>query len=190
MLDFGLAKLKEAERRRDGRRPDPRADGVGRIVGTVAYMSPEQAEGTEVDQRSDIFSLGIMLYELATGERPFKGDTSLSVLSAVVKDTPRPVTEVNPGVPSAVARVIKTCLQKDPERRYQSAKDVRNELRTIKEELASGELAAPAIALALELDDHDGWASLPPEQDWRSSPWDMGLRTVASGAAVRAGLWR
>ena len=143
VLDFGLAKLREAEGLA-GELATQQATGEGRIVGTVAYMSPEQAEGRAVDQRTDIFSLGTMMYELATGQRPFQGDTSLSVLSAVLKDTPRPPVDLNPSLPSAVARVLKTCLQKDPDRRYQSAKDLRNELRTIKEELDSGELVRPA----------------------------------------------
>ena len=143
ILDFGLAKLREAESVA-AELPTQALTGEGKIVGTVAYMSPEQAEGRPVDHRSDIFSLGIMLYELATGQRPFQGDTSMSVLSAVLKDQPKPVTEVNPAVPPAFARVLKSCLQKDPERRYQSAKDLRNELQTLKEELESGELSRPA----------------------------------------------
>src|SRR3984893_14829162 len=97
VLDFGLAKLKDEQSAGDGVSAMATAPitGEGKIVGTVAYMSPEQAEGKAVDQRSDIFSLGILLYEMATGERPFKGETSLSVLSSILKDTPRPVTEIN-----------------------------------------------------------------------------------------------
>jgi Tol biopolymer transport system component len=145
ILDFGLAKLWESEAAASDL-PTQQLTGEGRIVGTVAYMSPEQAEGRPVDHRSDIFSLGVMLYELSTGRRPFQGDTSISVLSAVLKDQPRSANELNPSVPAAFARVLKTCLQKDPERRYQSAKDLRNELRTLKEELDSGELTRPAPA--------------------------------------------
>jgi serine/threonine protein kinase len=142
VLDFGLAKLRAPEEVA-AELPTQHVTGDGHIVGTVAYMSPEQAEAKPVDQRTDIFSLGTMLYELATGQRPFQGDTSMSVLSAVLKDTPRPAIELNPSLPPAFARVLRTCLQKDPDRRYQSAKDLRNELRTIKEELDSGELARP-----------------------------------------------
>ena len=144
ILDFGLAKLREAETDA-GELPTQQLTGEGKIVGTVAYMSPEQAEGKTVDHRSDIFSLGVMLYELATGERPFKGDTSISVLSAVLREQPKSASDLNPALPSAFARVLKTCLQKDPERRYQSAKDLRNELQTLKEELDSGELNRPAL---------------------------------------------
>ena len=78
--------------------------GEGRIVGTVAYMSPEQAEGRAVDERSDLFSLGIILSEMATGERPFKGDTNLSVLSSIIKDTPRLISDINRSLPREMGR--------------------------------------------------------------------------------------
>src|SRR5688572_4885663 len=147
ILDFGLAKLREPEGLASDQ-PTRQLTGEGRIVGTVSYMSPEQAEGRPVDHRTDIFSLGILLYEMATGQRPFQGETSMSVLSAVLKDQPRPATELNPSLPSAFSRILKTCLRKDPDRRFQSAKDVRNELETLREELDSGELNRPAMAVA------------------------------------------
>jgi serine/threonine protein kinase len=145
ILDFGLAKLREPGGLA-GDQPTRQLTGEGKIVGTVAYMSPEQAEGRPVDHRTDIFSLGVVLYEMATGQKPFQGETSLSVLSSVLKDQPRPATELNPSLPSAFARILKTCLRKDPDRRYQSVKDVRNELETLREELDSGELHRPVIA--------------------------------------------
>ena len=122
VLDFGLAKLMEATPVEIGVTGLPTAalTGEGRIVGTVAYMSPEQAEGRPIDHRSDIFSLGVMLYEMATGERPFKGDTSVSVISSIVKDTPRSVTEINPALPRDVGRIVRRALAKDPEYRYQN----------------------------------------------------------------------
>ena len=147
ILDFGLAKLREPEGL-VGDQQTRQLTGEGRIVGTVSYMSPEQAEGRAVDHRTDIFSLGVLLYEMATGQRPFQGDTSMAVLSAVLKDQPRAATEFNPALPSAFARILKTCLRKDPDRRYQSAKDLRNELQTLREELDSGELQRPAFAAA------------------------------------------
>jgi eukaryotic-like serine/threonine-protein kinase len=153
ILDFGLAQLREPEGLA-GDASTHQLTGEGRIVGTVAYMSPEQAQGQPVDHRTDIFSLGVVLYELATGRRPFKGDTAMSVLSAVIKDTPVPASNLNPALPPAFSRVIKTCLQKDSERRYQSAKDLRNELQTLKEELDSGELDRPAIAAAVPARPH------------------------------------
>ena len=147
ILDFGLARLREAEPSANAELPTQQLTSEGHIIGTVAYMSPEQAEGKLVDHRSDIFSIGVLLYELATGRRPFTGDTNMSVLSSLLKDTPKPVSDVNPSVPASIARVLRSCLQKDPERRYQSAKDLRNELRTIREEIAAGDIApAPAVA--------------------------------------------
>ena len=146
ILDFGLVKWRQ-ELLEAGRSelPTQEATGDGRILGTVAYMSPEQAEGKSVDHRSDIFSIGIILYEMATGQRPFTGETAASVLSSIIKDTPPSVTEVNPALPSLLWRIIRWCLAKDPERRYQSAKEIRNELEELKGELASGELEEGAV---------------------------------------------
>src|SRR5262245_2863044 len=144
VLDFGLAKLVDTAPVAAGMSelPTRGLTGEGRIVGTVAYMSPEQAEGKAVDHRSDIFSLGVMLYELSTGERPFTGDTSVSLLSSIIRDTPRSATDVKPALPRELSRIIRQCLVKDPEYRYQSTKDVRNELRALQQESESGELDA------------------------------------------------
>ncbi len=143
VLDFGLAKLHEAEAAQvadDLTRMTSAKDltGEGKIVGTVAYMSPEQAEGKPVDPRSDIFSLGVVLHEIATGERPFKGDTNVSVISSIIKDTPAPVTDSNPDLPADLARIVRRCLAKDPDRRYQTAADLRNELEELKHDTSSG----------------------------------------------------
>ena len=142
VLDFGLAKLRDEQPGDAANLPTRELTGEGRIVGTVAYMSPEQAAGRPVDHRSDIFSLGVVMYQMATGAQPFTGDTSVAIISSVLKDTPRSVTEINRALPRPLGHIIKTCLQKDPERRYQSAKDLRNELQSLKEDLGSGELAA------------------------------------------------
>jgi serine/threonine protein kinase/dipeptidyl aminopeptidase/acylaminoacyl peptidase len=140
ILDFGLAKLKpEFSEAGASELPTQSATAEGRILGTVAYMSPEQAEGKTVDARSDICSVGIVLYEMATGERPFEGDTAASLLSSIIKDKPRSATEVNPSIPHELAKIIRRCLVKDPERRYQSAKDIRNELEELKQDIDSGE---------------------------------------------------
>jgi len=143
VLDFGLAKIRDAEAARatdDLTRMSSRSDltGEGKIIGTVAYMSPEQAEGKPVDPRSDIFSLGVVLHEMATGERPFKGDTNVSIISAILKDTPAPITDSNPNLPADLARIIRRCLAKDPDRRYQTAADLRNELEELRQDTASG----------------------------------------------------
>ena len=107
VLDFGLAKVVDAQRGAAGASMLPTEapaqtapiTAEGRILGTVAYMSPEQAEGRAIDGRSDLFSLGVVLYEMATGQRPFAGDTNLSILSSILKDTPRSVTDINPAFP-------------------------------------------------------------------------------------------
>ena len=139
VLDFGLAKVRD-ESRIDGLSRTLTVEpltGEGRIIGTVAYMSPEQAQGKPVDARSDVFSLGILLFEMATGQRPFQGDTSMSVLSAIIKDTPASVTDLRADLPRDVGRVLRRCLAKDPEERYQTAKDLRADLRLLKEDVDS-----------------------------------------------------
>ena len=131
ILDFGLARFREALVDSDSpTRIEPEALSVlqGAIVGTVAYMSPEQAEGKRVDQRTDIFSLGVVLHEMATGERPFKGETQVSVITSILGDEPPFVSDIRPNHPAALARIIRRCLQKDPSRRYQTATDLRNDL--------------------------------------------------------------
>jgi len=142
VLDFGLAKVGEVLGG-DGegsRLPTRALTGEGRIVGTVAYMSPEQAEGKPVDPRSDVFTLGIILYEMSTGERPFKGETAVSILSSILKDNPPPVTQINRSLPRDVARIVTRCLMKDPARRFSSAQGLAAELATLKQESDSGEL--------------------------------------------------
>jgi serine/threonine protein kinase/roadblock/LC7 domain-containing protein len=172
VLDFGLAKLKEASLPApDALQPTALATGEGRIFGTVAYMSPEQAEGKPVDQRSDVFSLGVVLFEMATGERPFKGDTSVSTISAILKDTPSSVTNLRPELPRDLGRIVKHALSKDPEHRYQTAKDLRNDLETLKEDLDSGELRV---------------ASTRPAPLVRRRPWWMWAAGVAGACALVA----
>ena len=144
VLDFGLAKLldKGTGPENDRTVVDSGDTAVGMVLGTVAYMSPEQAEGKPIDHRSDIFSLGILMYEMATGQRPFKGDTQLSTLSAILKDQPKHISEIKREVPRHVGRIVNHCLEKKPDSRYQSAKDVRNELVGLQKEIDSGELTA------------------------------------------------
>ena len=147
MLDFGLAKLRyDAEEGDHTTRETQSVTQDGRIVGTVAYMSPEQAQGLPVDHRSDIFTLGILLYEMATGERPFRGNTNLSVLSSILKDSPRPVSELRDDIPKPLARMIQRALEKRPEDRYQSASDLRRDLEDLKRDVDSGELVLGTTA--------------------------------------------
>lgn len=145
VLDFGLAKPQPAPIPADSSRlPTEQMTQDGRILGTLSYMSPEQAEGKVVDTRSDLFSLGIIYYEMLTGCRPFQGDTPASVLSTILKDTPRSVTEVNPSVPRDLAKIVRRCLAKDAAKRFQSATDLQIELEELKQEAASGEILGTA----------------------------------------------
>ena len=106
---------------------------VGSVIGTVPYMSPEQLDGKEVDARSDIFSLGAVLYEMVTGKRAFQGQSEFSVASAILHKEPPPISTVEPLTPPALERTIRVCLAKDPDERWQSASDLWNELRWISE---------------------------------------------------------
>ena len=148
VLDFGLAKLRydSPEEGDQTTRETQSVTQDGRIVGTVAYMSPEQAQGLPVDSRSDIFTLGILLYEMATGERPFRGNTNLSVLSSILKDSPRPVSELRDDIPKPLARMIQRALEKRPEDRYQSASDLRRDLEDLKRDVDTGEVVLATTA--------------------------------------------
>ncbi len=145
VLDFGLAKLLD---RPSGFTPADEtalvADGtvtapgtqLGAIVGTVHYMAPEQAQGLPVDHRADIFSLGILLYEMAAGVRPFGGDTAMAVLSSIIKEPPRALAEVKPDLPLAFTGVVERCLEKDRERRLQDASELRAALEVVADTLS------------------------------------------------------
>lgn len=101
----------------------------GALVGTVQYMSPEQIQGLEADTRSDIFAFGAVLYEMATGKRPFGGKSQIRVASAILEDEPQPVSAVLKTSPRALDRLVRTCLAKNPDDRFQSALDVKLELK-------------------------------------------------------------
>ena len=149
VLDFGLAKLTDKadsgdrEFTQSVQQDDTPASGEGSIVGTVSYMSPEQAEGKKVDARSDIFSFGSLLYEMVTGRRAFQGDSRLSTLSAVLREEPKPASQIVEGLPHELERIIARCLRKSPERRYQTMADLKVALQELKEESDSGTLSAP-----------------------------------------------
>ena len=150
VLDFGLAKLTE-----HGRKLDP--EGVtetmpaagpgteeGTLLGTVAYMSPEQAEGKPVDSRTDIFSFGVMLYEMVTGRRAFHGKSKLSTLTSILHQEPTPPSKLAEGIPVDLEKTIARCLRKSADRRFQNMADLRIALLDLKEESDSGRAMAPA----------------------------------------------
>jgi hypothetical protein len=137
VLDFGLAKLRRDSARAgdESEQPTEGLTAEGQVLGTVAYMSPEQVNGKRLDARSDIFSLGVLLYEMATGRRPFRGDSSAELMSSILRDTPPSVTEVRDELPDHLGRILGRCLEKDPYRRCQSALDLKHELEDVKSEL-------------------------------------------------------
>ena len=167
VLDFGLAKIQHA----------PAVDSLsqvatqsvsltaeGSILGTLPYMSPEQVEGHDADTRSDIFAFGVVLYELIAGTRPFTGKTQANLVASILKEEPRPLFEMQPRTPRGLAEVVRICLEKDPEKRWQSARDVRHALRWM--------AAAP-----------------PPSMPARSVRVWQGLAVAMAAIALGIGAW-
>ena len=142
VLDFGLAKLTEVRRATKERRArrEPQTE-TGTIVGTVSYMSPEQAEGKKIDARSDIFSFGAVLYEMVTGQKAFQGDSKMSTLAAILKQEPKPISQVIPGIPRELEKIINRCLRKNRDGAFKHMDDLKVALEEMKEESDSGALA-------------------------------------------------
>jgi len=144
ILDFGLAKLTEARSQELSSAATASGTVPGMVMGTVGYMSPEQASGKPVDFRSDQFSLGTMLYELAAGRRAFQRDTSAETLVAVIREEPEPLGRLNPRVPAPLRWIVERCLAKDPDQRYASTRDLARDLASLRDRIGelSGESAA------------------------------------------------
>jgi serine/threonine protein kinase/Tol biopolymer transport system component len=166
VLDFGLAKLTEPREADEFLATETLAAHViphteeGVLLGTIAYMSPEQAEGRTVDGRSDIFSLGSVIYEMTTGRRAFRGETRASTLAAILRDEPPAISQVSSVVPQELERIVARCMRKDPQRRFQHMDDLKVALEELKEESDSGRsapaprrrtISAPAVACAVIL---------------------------------------
>jgi len=178
VVDFGLAKLLEPEQAGAEANTLPLQDAApktdeGTIVGTLSYMSPEQVEGKKLDARSDVFSFGSVLYEMSTGRRAFQGETKLSTLSAILQGEPKPAGELGTTVPRDLEKIIRRCLRKDLERRFQSMKEVRIALEELKEESDSGNRAAAPLrqrgscSHSASKMETSGWPSRkPPSGDW------------------------
>jgi serine/threonine protein kinase/tetratricopeptide (TPR) repeat protein len=132
ILDFGLAKVTEAASSSRSELETMARTSDGIVLGTMPYMSPEQVEGRPLDARTDIFSLGVMLHEMATGTRPFAGSSPALLISAILRDRPAPVTDSRPDVPAEFARLVARCLEKDRFQRVQTARDLRNHLDALR----------------------------------------------------------
>jgi Tol biopolymer transport system component len=149
LLDFGLAKLQETKRPEAGQSQMQTAgkplteEGV--VLGTVQYMAPEQLEGKEIDSRTDIFALGTVLYEMATAQKAFAGKSQASLISAILKDEPAPISQIQPMTPPALDRVVKNCLAKDPDDRWQTAHDVTLQLKWISESGSQAGTTTPVV---------------------------------------------
>jgi len=183
VLDFGLAKLTESRASDLEASSDPtvgnNATGEGTVVGTAGYMSPEQVQGRNVDYRSDIFSFGCILYEAATRRRAFAAESSIETMHKVLHETPPPVEELNPKAPADLRRLIRRCLQKNPEQRLQSMKDLALELRDIEAEYDS--LSASASS--------GSQAAVPAAAPRRASPLPWIVAGVVLVAAAALAWW-
>ena len=157
LMDFGLAKPLGVQNTGTGSGAAPSFTAMptmsgpsplsplttaGSMIGTIQYMSPEQIEGKEADARADIFAFGAVLYEMVTGKRPFSGKSQISLASAILEGDPEPVSALKPLAPPALEHVLTTCLQKNPEERFQTAHDIRLELQWIAADRSSPVAAA------------------------------------------------
>jgi TolB-like protein/tetratricopeptide (TPR) repeat protein len=180
VLDFGLARLEASSGHDDQTVAATHAllTHQGMVVGTMPYMSPEQIEGRPLDARSDLFSLGVMFYEMLSGARPFVGDSSPLLMSAILRDTPAELSTRRSGGPDALNRLVGRLLEKRPDDRVQTARDVYNELRHMQRTLESGDARRP-----------DSGAAAPPESALRVAVLPFSASgTDANAAALAEGL--
>jgi len=206
VLDFGLAKIArpEVDMETIGSPESPAPANLtspGATVGTISYMSPEQARGEELDIRTDLFSLGIVLYQMATGKMPFAGATSAVVFHAILQLDPVPVVQLNPSLPPKLQEIIEKLLEKDRDLRYQSAADLRGDLKRLKRDTESGRRAASASSAPASsasdgpaVDQVRPAASAPARiatSRWRVRRWMVGvivavLLLIVIGDRIRA----
>ncbi len=153
ILDFGLAKLREPEGASTGTGGDVHSrletisgelSRAGKVFGTAAYMSPEQARGEKTDHRSDVFSFGTVLYQMASGQLPFKRDTDVETLAAVIREEPKPLLQIATQFPQDAERLVRKAMEKEPGRRYQHADDLSTDLKNLQRDLDSGRVSIPS----------------------------------------------
>ena len=194
VLDFGLAKLSEETVPTDDsatRTVAAMDTAFGTVMGTYRYMSPEQARGVKVDARSDIFSLGVVLYELAAGEAPFQGETASYVVVGILEKEPSPLARCAPGIPAELERIVAKALRKGREERYQSAADLHAELKKLKQdlELRARFVETPAAAAAGASAMSSAPAPAPKRWRWWRSTSARRNRTSNCCACWKSG-WR
>jgi eukaryotic-like serine/threonine-protein kinase len=187
VLDFGLAKLARREMQMETigatqDAPSPNLTSPGATVGTIAYMSPEQARGEELDTRSDLFSLGTVIYQMATGKQPFAGATSAVVFHAILELDPPSALQLNAALPSKLQETIEKLLEKDRDLRYQSAADLRGDLKRLKRDVESGRKGAAASSASTSTPVATGAAGSVPGSSSPAAP----ARTPSSSAVVAA----
>lgn len=176
VLDFGLAKLQAGAAAPDASQLATEAlTAAGTVIGTASYMAPEQIRGSSADERSDIFSLGIVLYQMATGRHPFRTESQADLLSSILRDDPPSLSTLKPGLPQHLDRILRCALDKDPERRFQSAKELRNQLERLAEEVAKATATEGAVPIL----------SLPARKvRWRPVVGAVAMLLVASAFGV------
>ena len=176
VLDFGLAKDIRTAGPTEATATSAGQTQMGVLMGTPPYMSPEQISGRPLDHRSDIFSLGIILHEITTGSRPFRGETSAELAAAILRDHPSPVTSARAGLPSELASLIQQCLAKDAAGRFQSAKSLAQALQQARSQLASGAVGVKTVASTTS--DEGFWVAVLP---FKHRGADSALEALAEG---------
>ncbi len=190
ILDFGLAKLREP-----GVDPDEMATmamtQAGMVMGTVSYMSPEQARGLSTDHRSDVFSFGVVLYEMATGRLPFSGASALDTMHSIAFEPTEPITTIRNELPRALGAVVDRCLQKEPDDRYQDLKDCARDLDRVRRQVDSGVTDAVPFFERLSFRPSAftrGLAGLTPKGVTVVGAWTLALSGIGITAAIEGGL--